>query len=199
MPRSSNRSDDARRDRLGTVFMVSCILWALLVMAPPIIVMIIGLVMGTVPPEGAGGAWGYGPGYPIVTPIASLGALPAAGMLYLAVRTFPLPLRFLDTPSRSAMTVFSLFMGLTTALASMAMRDPSHITIDMWIGLVAAGAQFLAFVLFIARYVLGWLHLLPRSWRVPAPPSKDRQPTTIAGMLLAEEAALTAEAQKKKG
>jgi hypothetical protein len=147
------------------------IFFVLAIVLPAIVIMVIGLLSGTVPSEADGGVLGFGENYPAFDPQGWLLWVPAVSLLFLSLWTIPLPLTRFPGTSRSALITLSFTMTIIGTVLSIAFVGAPGIEAD---GVVAVAVIGAALVLFVLRALAGFLNLVPRSWREDAP--KSRQP-----------------------
>ncbi|WP_213815548.1 hypothetical protein [Glaciihabitans sp. dw_435] len=154
------------------VYWVSAAFYLVACLLPLIVIMIIGLIAGTVPTQAEGGVLGFADGYPAFNPQSWLLYVPALGVLFLSIWTFPLPLRSFPGASRVSLVSITFFMFFIGLLVSSAFMGSPGIENE---GFPAVLIMLLALVLFIVRWILGALRLLPASWR-EAPTVRRRTP-----------------------
>lgn len=133
-------------------------------MVPPIIIAIIGIVSGTFPTQQQGGLLGVASGYPAFNPQSWLLYPPAVVFLALSIYTIPLPLKDFLATSRGFLTAFTLIFGVAVLETGTAYAGAPGIHNE---GRYAGLFFVVAFVLLWLRTILGWLHLVPASWRIP--------------------------------
>jgi len=139
---------------------------------PPIVIMIIGLIAGTVPSEADGGVLGFGPSYPAFDPQAWLLWVPAAAMIFLAFWTIPLPLKSFPGASRTALISATFLMCFLGMILSTAFVGAPGIEGE---SILAALTLGVAGLLFVVRALAGLFRLVPLSWREATPVPRQRK------------------------
>lgn len=148
-PRRANRGRKAPAHLAPTLLGVVLAI-VLFGMAPLVLIAVVGISQGTLPPDGVLGA---ADGYPLFQPPFWLLWLPATAMLVLGVTTWRLPERFPQFfwGARFDMSVLSLVGAVTTFTAAVAYGAPQF-TVVIW----ATVPWVLAVILFAIRGVLGF-------------------------------------------
>lgn len=154
------------------VYWLSSVFFLLACILPIIVIGIIGLATGTSPTEAQGGILGHADGYPAFNPQSWLLYVPAAGMLFLSIYTIPLPLRGFPGAGRLSLVNITFLMFFIGLLVSIAFVGAPGIENE---GFLAVLVLLVALILFIVRWILGGLKLLPLAWR-EEPPKRRRTP-----------------------
>jgi hypothetical protein len=166
---------------LGTAafFVVVCLL-------PTVLVMVIGLIMGTTSAADPWNLLATAPGYPVFHPQAAwLIVLPAVTMFVLSIVTMPMGMGSESAVDRPTLYATSYGMAVLGFLASIAFQDAPDAGVGAPVGLAAAGLLVVAGVLFHVRNFLGSLGWVPRPWQQdlpePAPARADSLATAVVG------------------
>lgn len=146
---------------------------------PPIVIMVIGLIMGTVPSEADGGVLGFGPEYPAFNPQSWLLWVPAVAMAFLSIWTIPLPLSSFPGASRTSLISSTFFMCFLGMILSTAFVGAPGIEGESIVAALVLGG---AGLLFIVRALAGFFRLVPRSWReaTPVPRQRKKRKASVA-------------------
>lgn len=164
-------STNSRETVTMWVTVVSSILVVLFTLVPVIVIAIIGAAQGTVPSSEEGGFFGYAEGYPAFNPQNWLLLIPALGMLFLAFYTLPMRERSFLSGNRALLFIVSTTAaGLAATFGSAFIGAPG---VGAG-GFIAAMVFAFAALLFALRGLLGWLRLVPKSWR-PAQQEEGRR------------------------
>lgn len=167
-PRSNSLVNQVRAENLfGYGVFLSAILWVVTGAIP-----VLGLLVGDLVAVLAGGETPYVPPFWVAVFILPWWAVYLQTLLVagLVVMSMPLPLRASRSVSRGTLLlVQSLVLGsslyLTAAVTAAATAEGNSIMSFMGLDYLAL-FQFFLLLVTVVRMVMGWVHLLPRRWRV---------------------------------
>lgn len=139
--------------------MVTAVLTVLFGVLPSVVIFLIGLVEGTVPPKGY---LETGPGYPSFQPPFWLLWIPGLIALVFSVVSIPISGKFPTYfwGSRLEMVTVAIFGWATTFTAAVAYGAEQFLSL-----LILTGVWMLTIALIVLRGLFGALHLVPKSWQ----------------------------------
>ena len=144
------------------VFFGSLVFFVIVCMGPALVIAVLGLLAGSTPTEEQGGFFGWSAEYPAFNPQSWTLFIPAAGMLFLSIWTIPLSLRRFPKPGRATFAWFAFVAFLFSIPLGTAYFGAPGIQNE---GTLALFVYLVAWLLFVVRDILGWVHLVPLAWR----------------------------------
>ncbi len=144
------------------VFFGSLVFFVIVCMGPALVIAVLGLLTGSTPTEEQGGFFGWSAEYPAFNPQSWTLFIPAAGMLFLSIWTIPLPLQRFPKPGRATFAWFAFVAFLFSIPLGTAYFGAPGIHNE---GTLALFVYLVAWLLFVVRDILGWVHLVPLAWR----------------------------------
>jgi len=159
------------KERVYTATFIA-VAWIVVLGALPILaVMGVGFLQGSISENLISPASGY----PAFTTLSPGLIVPAVLVAWAFARTFTWPLRAADNVQRGELVWIAL-LGMNVAIAAVTL---DRALIPVWAGRLSVGAALLFLLvapLSLVRMLAGWLHLVPRSWRVePEKPKRRRR------------------------
>lgn len=140
---------------------------------PIVAIAVTGIVTGTIPEGAERGYLAHGPDYPAFTSLSAGLLVPALALVAAWVLALPLPLKDPVGPHRLELgALCALGTAVAATASALDVREPSVFALA---GAAAAVIFFLTLLLYIVRSVLGWLRLVPRSWRAERAPRRRRR------------------------